>query len=324
MPNFIVIGAAKAGTDALCSYLDQHPDIFMSPNKEPMFFVADGQTEIPYRGPGDREVLARFEHWVPTLDRYRDLFAGVTTEKAIGEGSTWYLYDEQAPNRIQAQVPQARLIAVLRNPVDRAYSAYTMLLRDGRESLGDFARALEAEDERVRRGWEPIWHYRRMGLYSQQVRRYQDLFPADQLRFVIYDDFNARPGDVLTDLFRFLGVDAAFEPDTSQRHNVSLVPRHQTYHRLVAGQNRLKSILKPLLPSGLRQRLRENLTAQEEMVAPPRLDPTRRAHLIELFREDILELQDLLARDLSVWLSPPSSGREHSARTHGVAGEEGS
>src|SRR5260370_35932481 len=142
MPNFLILGAAKSGTDALCNYLGQHPQVFMCPNKEPNFFVAEGQTDIPYRGPGDHEVLERWDMWVSTLERYQALFADVADERAVGDGTTWYLYHERAPERIHHHVPDAKLIAILRNPVDRAYSAYTMLLRDRRETVGDFARAL--------------------------------------------------------------------------------------------------------------------------------------------------------------------------------------
>ena len=172
MPNFLVMGAAKCGTDSLCNYLGQHPEIYMCSNREPNFFVVEGQSDIPYCGPGDRAVLESFDMWVSTLDRYQSLFSEVTTEKAIGEGTTWYIYVDEAPARIQRHIPHAKLIAILRNPVDRAYSAYTMLLRDGRETIGDFAHALAAEEDRTRRNWEPIWHYVKMGFYTSQLKRY--------------------------------------------------------------------------------------------------------------------------------------------------------
>ncbi|HEY1419866.1 MAG TPA: sulfotransferase, partial [Candidatus Dormibacteraeota bacterium] len=129
LPNFLIIGAAKSGTDSLYGMLGQHPQIYISPSKEPMFFVAEGLPEVPYRGPSDREVLLRWDSWVNTLEHYESLFGGATVEKAIGEASTWYLYDEGAPHRIKHHVPDAKLIAVLRNPVERAYSAFTMMLR---------------------------------------------------------------------------------------------------------------------------------------------------------------------------------------------------
>jgi hypothetical protein len=301
MPNFLLIGAAKSGTDALNSYLAQHPQIYMSPQKEPMFFVAEGQDEIPFRGPGDRRVLEYYGCWVHTLDQYQRLFAGVNAESAIGEASTWYLYDEGAPQRIHAHVPRAKLIAILRNPVDRAYSAYTMLLRDGRETIRDFSQALAAEDKRVRAMWEPMWHYRRMGFYYAQLQRYYDTFDADQIHVAIYDDFTARPGEVMRDLFRFLDVDDRFEPDTSARANVSLVPKNATFHMLLAGEYRLKAVVKMALPAGFRQRVKSHLVASN-LTRPAPIAPDVRRRLIEVFRPDILQLQGLIGRDLTPWL----------------------
>lgn len=301
MPNFLVIGAAKCGTDSLCDYLNQHPDVYIPGNREPNFFVAEGQGEIPYRGPGDREALKGWDMWVSSLDQYQALFASASDRKAVGEGTTWYLYDEHAPARIRHYIPAAKLIAILRNPADRAYSAYTMLLRDGREPIQSFAQALAAEDERIRDNWEPMWHYTRMGLYASQLKRYYELFDPKQMHVVVYDDFNARPGEVLRDLYRFLGVDDQFAPDTSERRNVSMVPKNQAYNRLIARQNPLKALVKALLPTDFRQRLKTRLLSGN-LSKPEPLPAEIRQQLIETFQPDILELQQLIGRDLSRWL----------------------
>jgi len=302
MPNFLVIGGAKCGTDSLCNYLGQHPQVFMCPNREPNYFVAEGQGDIPYRGPGDRRALTAWDMWVSTQERYEALFADVTDQKAIGEGTTWYLYDKDAPRRIYQQIPEARIIAILRNPVDRAYSAYTMLLRDGRESISDFSDALAAEDQRIRSGWEPMWHYRAMGFYAAQLRRYYSLFDPRQIHIVLYDDFNARASDIIRELFQFLEVDTAFTPDTSTRYNVSLVPKHPLYHSLLMGENPLKLAAKSILPADFRQRIKGRLVSRN-LAKPTPLDPQIRANLVEVFRSDILELQELIGRDLSTWLT---------------------
>ena len=301
MPTFLVIGAAKSGTDALCDYLDQHPDVFIAPTKEPNFFLAEGQGPIPYRGPGDRETLQRLDMWVTTRARYEALFAAGDGATAIGEGSTWYLYDEQAPLRILAHVPDVKLIAILRSPVERAYSAFTMLLRDGRETTTDFTRALALEDSRVEAGWEPMWHYRRMGFYHQQLSRYLSIFGPEQIRVVLQEDFSLRPTEIVRDLFSYLGVDHRFRPDVSARMNVSLVPVHATYHRLVVGQSALKTVGKALLPAGVRERVRQSLP-QSRMIKPEPMPAEARGILIDVFREDVLALQDLLQRDLGRWL----------------------
>jgi hypothetical protein len=301
LPNFLVIGAAKSGTDALCKYLGEHPDIYMCPNREPNFFVAEGQNEIPFRGPGDRAAFEAMDGWVSSLERYEGLFAGVAGEKAIGEGTAWYIYFEEAAARIKRYIGDAKLIAVLRNPVDRAYSAYTMLLRDGRETIFDFPEALAAESERRQQNWDPLYHYVDMGFYARQLRHYQSVFADDQLRTIVYDDFNTRPVEVMQDIFRFLGVDERFVPDTSKRHNMSMVPRSRAAHQVVMGRHPLKQALKSVLPTGFRRGLKHTFM-NRNLTRPAPLAPEVRAQLVEVFRADILELQDMIGHDLSAWL----------------------
>lgn len=140
MPNFLIVGAQKAGTTSLHYYLKQHPQIYMRPRKEPHFF--EGMHWDFYR-PG-RIMLA-----VTDLADYQALFEGVTDEKAIGEASASYLYSPKAPTLIKRSIPDARLIAILRNPPDRAYSNFLHCVRGGRESIVDFAEALRVEEERI-------------------------------------------------------------------------------------------------------------------------------------------------------------------------------
>jgi hypothetical protein len=297
-PNFMIIGAAKCGTDALYAYLRQHPQIYMSPTKETNFFIVEGK-ELTYSGPRDREILE--ECWVNSLIAYQAQFAQVRHELAIGEASPWYIYDETAPGRIQERLPDMRLIAILRNPADRAFSAYTSLIRDDRETLLDFGKALGAEEQRIASNWEPLWHLTRQGFYARQLRRYFDRFDRAQIKVVIYDDFVAHPNAVIKDLLGFLQVDASFSPDMSERPNVSMVPKNRLYHAVVGRPNILKEVLKPLLPYELRQRIKRPLLARNLT----RLAVTReqRARLIDVFKPDILELQEMLGRDLSAWLT---------------------
>lgn len=131
LPNFLVIGAHKAGTTALYNYLKQHPQVYMSPAKEPRFFALEGKNLKflgPKKDPGNR---CRFT----TLEAYRELFQGVSSEVAIGEASTLYLYSQEAPKRIQHYIPDAKLIAILRNPIKRAYSNFVHAMQDDREVL---------------------------------------------------------------------------------------------------------------------------------------------------------------------------------------------
>ena len=304
MPNFLIVGAQKAGTTALYQYLKQHPDVFMSPVKEPHFFAFEGR-ELPFRGPRDRETLGHMV--VNDEGAYRDLFAGAKGEAARGEASAMYLYVEEAVGGILRHAPDAKIVAVLRNPADRAYSSFLHMIRDGREPIPDFGRALAAEEERIRGNWSPIWHYRRMGFYHEQVSHYYEAFGPEGMRVYLYEDLEGDPEGVLWDIHTFIGVDPSFVPDVSARYNVSGVPKSErlhALHRFLLRPNPVKAALKPFFPKGLRRRMVEGSLStlrSRNLVKPPFPKETRR-DLVEGYRADIQKLESLLGRDLSGWL----------------------
>lgn len=294
MPNFLIIGAAKAGTTAISSYLNQHPQIYMSPVKEPHFFSWMG-TSIEFQGPGDRTA---HEASILDLNVYENLFQDISDEIAIGEASTSYLYIPEAAPRIKHYIPEVKLIAILRNPVDRAHASFLHLIRDGHETLLDFSEALKAEASRIQDNWMPLWHYKQRGFYYSQLRRYYDLFPAEQIRVYLYDDLSQNVNHLLTDLFQFLGVDDTFSPDMTSRPNASGIPKNKLLHSFLSKNNPVKSILRPLIPAQTRQTIRKN------NLEKPTISAEIRAELIDQYRDDILQLQALIERDLSAWLQP--------------------
>lgn len=297
MPNFLIIGAAKAGTTALYYYLKQHPQIYMSPVKETNFFALEGE-KLDFRGPGDREAINSFS--ITDLESYLLQFQGVSNEIAIGEASPLYLYSPKAPERIKFYIPNAKLIAILRNPVERAYASFLHLIRDGREFFTDFAQALQEEKARIQNNWEHIWHYEQMGFYYTQLKRYYDIFRHSQIKVYLYEDFKTRPVSVLQDIFRFLGVDDTFSPDMYIRPNVSGIPKNKVMHTFLTKPNPIKTILKPFFPARLRQRIVTSL--KNRNLVKPELSPEIRKQLLQVYREDIMKLQDLIQRDLSKWL----------------------
>ena len=302
LPNFLMVGAAKSGTSALYAYLRQHPDIFLSDVRECEFFALEGRP-LQFTGPGD---AVAFRRYITELDRYRTLFRGVRGQRAIGECSDLYLYSREAAQRIRRLIPGARLLVLLRNPVDRAFSHFLQFVRDGREPLGSFEAALAAEPERVSAGWHPHWFLKARGLYAAQLRVYYDLFPKEQIAVHLYDDFQRDSAGVARRLFAFLGVDESFSPDTSLRYNISGVPRSRLLHAILARPLAVKDVIKPLLPAALRHRLRVQLMNRNLKPEKSRMTPATRAALTEDFREDILRLQDLIQRDLSSWLTTKS------------------
>ena len=138
LPNFLIIGAMKSGTTSLYHYLKQHPQIYMSSIKEPNFFALEG-SNLDFNGAEGKEQIQRLikRESIINIEEYRALFRRAAHETAIGEASPMYLYSPEAPYRIRYYVPEAKLITILRNPVERAYSAFLYMTRDGREPLGE-------------------------------------------------------------------------------------------------------------------------------------------------------------------------------------------
>jgi hypothetical protein len=310
MPNFFIIGAQKAGTTSLYHYLKQHPQVYMSPVKEPFFFnheiSPNGEVLKERFGGPDRSPNAKCAN----LEEYRTLFEGVGEEEAIGEASVLYIYAPGTAERIERHVPGARAIALLRDPTDRAYSAFKYALRIGVEPLTDFAQALREEENRIRDNWHYALHYRRRGLYHEQLKRYYEVFGRERMGVWLYDELKEDPVSVAQSVFGFLGVEDSFVPDTSSKHNPASVPKNEAARLAIRFMNATFPAVRKIVPSApvvrkivpsaykVRQLANRRILTEE---SPP-LDPEVRAELVEGYRQDILRLEELIGRDLSAWL----------------------
>ena len=298
LPNFLIIGAAKSGTTAIYTFLKQHPDIYMSPRKELRYFSnrPTPQGDIPE---------GYVHKGVTTLSAYESYFDGVMDERIYGESSPMYLYTPGTAERINETIPNVKLLAILRNPVDRAYSAYTHALREWKEPAESFQKALELEPERIKAGWGMLWHYTRAGLYYQQLARYFEVFDSKQILVVLYDDLRSDPAALLRLIFNFLGVDPDFKPDTSLRPNVSGFPKSEWLHklmkRLFIEDNVIKRVSQVLVPQKIRRMVMVKLRGAN--LEKRELSADLRSQLQSIFRSDIEKLQGLLDRDLSHWLA---------------------
>jgi hypothetical protein len=199
LPNFLIIGAPRCGTSSIYKYLAEHPQVFMAWPKEPRFFSYQGKT-------------VRKGNWVVTDQAaYEELFDKAGTARAVGEASTDYLRTEGVAERIKSLIPDVRLVAVLRNPIERAYSAWLYDRREGRETLNTVMAAVEAEmkDLSAPGGRRT---YIRAGLYAVQIERYLRVFDRDQLRVYLFEDLVTDPAGFTDDLCRFLEVDPHHSP----------------------------------------------------------------------------------------------------------------
>lgn len=296
-PTFLIIGAAKAGTTSLHHYLGQHPQIFLPEVKEPGFYAYDASTP-PYRDV-TRTAIAR-EPYAADSAAYEALFQGANGALAVGEASTLYLYEAGAAARIRTALPDVKLVVVLRNPAERAFSHYMHLRRDGREPIDDFARALEAEPARIRERYFPSFHYRAMGRYGEQLARYFERFDRDRILVVLHEELQRAPVKTSQRVQGFLGVDPAFVPDTSLQLNASGLPRSRWLHDFIVRPSAFKTAAARFVPASVRLSLASRLQ-RANLDRAPRLDPNVRAELLQEFAPDLDRLRGLLDRDLSAW-----------------------
>jgi Sulfotransferase family len=296
LPNFFIVGAAKSGTTALYRYLRQHPDVYMPDVKEPRHFAYDPEDREPYGGPGAQDLI---DSIVKDRAEYEALYADVNGERAVGDASPAYLTSPVAAGRIHDAVPGARIVAVLRNPVERAYSHFLDNVQSGWEPERDFERVLDLREMRARERWWRKWDYVGNGLYGEQLQRYFERFPPQRIRIYLHEDLQRdRPG-VLRDLLGFLEVDPSAELDLSRRHNVSGVPRNALVASLVSGPNPARRLLKPLLPARLRTRIRADV--ERRNLHRPEMPAAARSRLIEVYREDVERVEALIGRSLASW-----------------------
>jgi len=282
-PTFLIIGVAKAGTTSLWGYLKQHPEVFVSPIKETNYFAYDGSDTSTFSGH-----RAHNQFPIKTRDEYLALFSGAAQALAVGEVSPLYIESPVAADRIRRDLPRVRLIAILRNPADRAVSDYQMWVRSNRAS-----RHLESEFGVDR-------HVVRVGFYFEKLKRYFDRFPREQINVSLFDDLRKDALGFVRGIYRFLGVDPAFEPDVAVRYATGRIPRNSTLHAILskARDSALLRSTTPVRVQNLFRALRDRNTDRDFKLPDP-----LRARLLELYRDDVLRVGDLIRKDLSHWLT---------------------
>jgi len=302
-PNFLIVGAAKSGTTSLFRYLKSHPNICMSSMKEPMYFVSDIYKSLSRDDPrhqiADRMVISDF-------DKYLSLFDKAGAEETMrGEASAAYLYyHEKVIPGIKKYLGDIKIIIILRQPVDRAYSAYSHLVRDGVESA-TFEEFLEDEDNRKKGNWDILNYPTSLGFYYNQVKAYMDAF--SDVKVVLLDDLKRDAGKTMKEIYEFLGVDSGHEINsgTTKVFNQSSVQENSLLQKMLGEQPPLAKYTKPILnkiiPNVIRDRLMARLH-EKNKGKPDAMNADTRERLDQLFRDDILRTQALINRDLSCWV----------------------
>jgi hypothetical protein len=301
LPDFLVIGAPKAGTTALHAALARHPALYMSPVKEPKFFLTDGPP--PTRGgPGDAQTYR--EH-VWRREDYEALFEGAPEGALRGESTPFYLYDQAAQLRIHELIPQARLIVILRDPAERAHSNWTHLWSAGLEPINDVVRACEEEERRIAAGWAAFWHYAGLGRYGEQLDHLYTLFPREQVLVFRYRALLEQPAETLDRICSFLGVEPGIITEVP-RENVTAHPDPTLRHRIIARVLRISTTADAFLPGHPLTAITRPLERALQQNGRPRRPLTwdQRQALIPYFQSDVRLLEKVTGQDFSDWLQP--------------------
>ena len=294
-PNFLVVGAAKSGTTSLFNYLTQHSEIFIPEVKECRFF---SQLPKNYKGLG----AEFFPNSGITNERvYFKLFCE-HEDKVCGDMSNDYLYyyEKSIKNIKKYLGNEIKIVIVLRNPIDRAYSNYMHHIRDGWENIS-FEQALDDENRRIEENWGWSYHYVKTGMYYYQVKAYLDNFRQTKIYF--FEELKFKD-ILLKDLCTFLEVRFTKELKDNKEYNVSGYPRNKLVHNFLNKDNAIKKIIKPvvnsILPKGSIQKVVSNI--QNKNLKKVSMKNDTRERLKNVFEDDIKKLSNLIKMDLSHWL----------------------
>ncbi|MEJ2526794.1 MAG: sulfotransferase [Sulfurovaceae bacterium] len=262
LPNFMIVGAPKAGTTSLYHYLSRHPEIFMSNPKELNFF---SNQEI-------KEQELYYDNFViNSLERYKDIFAGSIGKKAIGEASVSYLFYPKTPQKIKEVIPDAKIIILLREPISRAYSHYLMDYRLGYVNFSfDDVVFKRKEDKNIDLFYQ---QYISLGLYYEQVKRYVDTFGKDRVKIYFQDDFKNDPVCILF-----------------------FMPKNKIVDFLY--KSSLRSLIASLLPRSIKEKIIEIAFEQKQK---PKMNKQTKEYLYDIYRDDIANLEKLIGVDLNSW-----------------------
>jgi hypothetical protein len=288
-PSFFIVGAARSGTTSLYCWLKQHPDVFLPEEKEPSYFC--------------------HTYGIRDWAKYLSLFEAGKNKTAIGEASTSYLTSPESAEWIRKELSNVRIIILLRNPLERAFSLYNWMVMHGYEWLPTFEIAIQEEDNRFsdlcfrKENPQYFWNYMyyRSGLYCTQVKRYLDVFGRDAVRIFFFEDLRARPHQVYEEVCELLAISTEFVPSFAPQ-NPSHAPRYinlQYRFRNMHRSSKLPRLFRRRVRNIVSSAMRLNVALGTQRPFPAKMRET----LEKLYQEDILQLSAIARRDLSHWLS---------------------
>jgi hypothetical protein len=292
-PTFVIAGAARAGTTALSEALRAHPDVWLTQPKEPHYLALAG-TSPAFTGPGDAETINRAA--VTDATAYRELFSGGESFAARGDASVSTLYyASTAGPRLKELNPEARVVLVLRDPVDRAFSSHQYLRNRGFEPEPDFLTSVAEEPRRIEQGWHHLWHYTAMSRYADDVERLREVMGAENVGIWWYDDVVTPDSGTIEEIQGFIGLEPVVGPQALTRVNASGQERSAAAAGMMHAASRsrlLRSTVKAVVPFSIRERIRGlNLSRSET----PR---SVRSALLPVLEPDLARLERVIGREV--------------------------
>lgn len=289
-PDFLIVGAAKSGTTSLFHYLNNHPKIYIPYIKECRFF---SQLPTNFKGLGAEFFV---NSGIRDKNDYFGLFENYE-DKVCGDISNDYLYyyDASISNIKRYLGKDVKIIIILRNPIDRAYSNYMHHVRDGWEDCS-FEEALIKESWRIKHNWAWPYHYVKVGMYFNQVKAYLENF--NNVKVFLFEDLKKEL--FYKELFNFIGVDY-IKIETNKVYNFSGIPKIKFIQNLIRTDNFLKKIIKSLISSSSKDKLLYHI--QRINLRKIEMKEETREYLKEIYKDDVYKLSDLIKRDLSFWIT---------------------
>ena len=284
--DFFIVGAPKAGTTSLYHYLSEHPQVEMSSQKEPDYF---SDKAIHEQG------MYYAKNRVDTLDKYESLF--VQKESVVyGEASVSYLFYKNVAEDIKKYNPNAKIIIMLRDPIERAFSHYLMDYRLG--LISDSFENVLAKISKHKNAHLFYQQYIEVSKYAKQIQRYLDFFKKENILFIDYEDFKKNVSKTVDQVYNFLNISTEFVADINTKHNTFIMPKNKII-RLIYSFVFLRKILTFLFPVYLVKNIRVLLFKSDKK---PELLKETRSLLSIIFNDDIKKMEEVLAKNYSKWI----------------------
>ena len=281
-PNFFIVGAPKSGTTNISYYLMQHPQVFMPENLEPYYFA---RLDIPQNY--EREIISNEK-------KYLNLFKNTKNCRAIGESSPVYLYCPHSALEIKNRFPNSKIIISLRNPIEIAYSEYFSLKFMGFDKNRSFNELLDSSKEQLDQNEFHIDNLLEAGFYSKHIKRFQKIFSKNQIKIIIFEEYIKNTIPTINSILSFLDIDKSIAFKTAPK-GAYKVPRNFASQKLM-NNSTFRKAAKFIIPTVARQKIGERFLVKES--SRPALKQNERQQLMEIYQDDVENLDKLLGRRL--------------------------